>query len=301
MNTSAMMTSIHLRSILLATVMCTFGTFFSAAQPGSKSHDLFAQENLVAWCIVPFDNQHRTPTQRIEMLQRLNFSQYAYDWRSQHLTTFAEEIKVAKEHKVHIAAVWLWIDKTSDSPGQLSKDNETLLGILKETGLKTQLWVGFNNNFFEYENDETKISKGVEMLKYLKERTKSVASSIALYNHGDWFGEPENQIKILKELNDPGFGLIYNFHHAHKQIDSFPTLLKKMSPWLWTVNLNGMKKDGSQILTIGEGDQEKDMLRLLKKSGFSGSIGILGHIETEDVEQVLKRNLDGLRKIEKEL
>lgn len=102
-------------------------------------------------------------------------------------------------------------------------------------------------------------------------------------------------------MNDPGFGLIYNFHHGHKQVDSFPTLLKKMSPWLWTVNINGMKKDGPQILTIGNGDQEKEMLRLLKKSGFQGSVGILGHTENEDVEQVLKRNLSGLRKLEKEL
>lgn len=263
--------------------------------------DLFAQDNLVAWCIVPFDNQHRTPKQRIEMLKRLNFSQYAYDWRHQHLATFAEEIKLAKESKVHIAAVWMWIDKTADSPGKLSEDNEMLLSIMKAAGLQTQLWVGFNNNFYDYDNDATKIARGVEMLKFLREHTRSLASSIGLYNHGDWFGEPENQIKILKELNDPGVGLIYNFHHAHKQIDSFPALLDKMSPWLWTVNLNGMKKDGPQILPIGNGDQEKGMLKNLMKSGFHGSIGILGHIEDQDVEQVLLRNLNGLRKMEKEL
>jgi len=301
MNTTATMTSLPLRSIFMALAVFILGTFPSTAQQTSKSQDVFAQENLVAWCIVPFDNQHRTPSQRIEMLQRLNFSQYAYDWRPQHLPTFAEEIKIAKEKKVHIAAVWMWIDKTADSPGKLSKDNETLLAIMKEAGLQTQLWVGFNNNFFEYDNDETKVTRGVEMIKYLREHTKSRVNSIGLYNHGDWFGEPENQIKILKELNDPGIGLIYNFHHAHKQIDSFPALLKKMSPWLWTININGMKKDGPQILTVGNGDQEKDMLRLVKKSGFQGAIGILGHIEDEDVEQVLKRNVSGLRKIEKEL
>lgn len=188
MKTSSMI-SIYLRGGLVALVICILGTVLLVAQPASKNKDLFAQDNLVAWCIVPFDNQNRTPTQRIEMLKRLNFSQYAYDWRPQHLPTFAEEIKVANEHKVHIAAVWMWIDKGADSPGQLSKDNETLLGILRETGLKTQLWVGFNNNFYEYDKEETRISKGVEMLTYLKERTKSVAGSIALYNHGDWFGE----------------------------------------------------------------------------------------------------------------
>lgn len=275
-------------------------TPFSVAQTGPADEDLFAQENLVAWCIVPFDNQHRTPKERIAMLRRLNFSQYAYDWRHQHLASFPEEIRLAKENKVHIAAVWMWIDNETDRPGKLSDDNERLLQILEEAGLFTQLWVGFNSNFFADENESDKISKGVQMLAYLRERTKLVVSGIGLYNHGDWFGEPENQIKILTELNDPGMGLIYNFHHAHDQIDSFPILLKKMSPWLWTVNVNGMKKDGPQILPIGNGDSELDMLRTLRKSKFHGSIGILGHVEDKDVEIVLRQNLDGLRRLEKE-
>lgn len=287
--------------VFITSVLVISTIFFSDAQTGSKSTNLFAQENLVAWCIVPFDNQHRTPKERIDMLKRLNFSQYAYDWRHQHLASFSEEIKLAKQNGVYIAAVWLWIDRDADSPDKLSEDNEKLLEILKENGLVTQLWVGFNNNFYDYDNEETKISKGVEMLKYLRKRTMSIATSIALYNHGDWFGEPENQIKILKELNDPGIGLIYNFHHGHGQIESFPALLTKMSPWLWTVNINGMKKEGPQILPIGSGDKELEMLKTLKKSGFHGSIGILGHIEDEDVEQVLQRNLNGLRMLEKQL
>jgi sugar phosphate isomerase/epimerase len=278
-----------------------FVTIFAVAQPSSKKKDLFAQQNLVAWCIVPFDNQHRTPQQRIEMLKRLNFSQYVYDWRHEHLATFAEEIKVAQENKVGIVGVWMWIDKGVDSPGKLSEDNETVLSILKETGLKTQLWLGFNHNFYEYDDDATKVAKGVEMVRYIRQRTAGLITSIGLYNHGDWFGEPENEIKILKELNDPGIGMIYSFHHAHKQIDSFPSLLKKMSPWLWTVNIDGMRKGGPQILPVGSGDEEKTMLKTLKKSGFNGTIGILGHIAEEDVEQVLQRNVNGLRKIEKDL
>ena len=300
MHTSRPIDSFVLRVLLLAILPLSL-TVISLAQKTPKKKDLFAQENLVAWCIVPFDNQHRTPEQRIEMLQRLKFSQYAYDWRHQHLASFAEEIEVAKENNIAITAVWMWIDKATDSPGKLSDDNETVLSIVKESGLKTRLWVGFNHNFFEYDDDATKVAKGVEMIKYLRQHTMNSVSDIALYNHGDWFGEPENQIKILKELNDPGVGMVYSFHHAHKQIDSFPSLLKKMSPWLWTVNIDGMKKEGPQILPVGSGDQEKEMLSVLKKSGFKGTIGILGHIEEEDVEQVLQRNLNGLRKIEKEL
>jgi hypothetical protein len=271
------------------------------AQNASRKQDIFSEKNLVAWCIVPFDSQNRNPQQRIEMLKRLNFSQYAYDWRHQHLASFPEEIKLAKKNKVKIAAVWMWIDKNTDAPGKLSDDNETLLSMIKEGGLKTQLWVGFNHNFYEYDDDETKVSKGVEMLTYLRERTKGFVSGLGLYNHGDWFGEPGNQIKILETMNSKGIGLIYNFHHGHAQIEAFPALLEKMIPWLWTVNINGMKKEGPKILTVGEGDSEFEMLSALRKSSFKGTIGILGHIETEDVEKVLRRNLDGLRKAERQL
>jgi len=35
----------------------------------------------------------------------------------------------------------------------------------------------------------------------------------------------------------------------------------------------------------------------LKRSGFDGNIGIIGHVEDEDVKTVLERNLSGLRSI----
>ena len=272
-----------------------------ATQAQNKKKNLFAKENLVAWCIVPFDNQNRTPAQRIEMLKRLGLTQYAYDWRHQHIPSFAEEIELAKNAGIKMMAVWIWIDKDTDRVGQLSEDNEQVLKIIKDSGLKTKLWVGFNNNFYADETDDLKVTKGVAMLNYLRDRAGSFVEGIALYNHGDWFGEPENQIRILRQLNSPLFGMVYSFHHGHHQMAFFPSLMKKMKPYLWTVNINGMKKDGPQILTVGTGDNELDMLRAVEKSGFQGTIGVLGHVEDDDVEKVLQRNLDGLEKLQKQL
>jgi hypothetical protein len=39
------------------------------------------------------------------------------------------------------------------------------------------------------------------------------------------------------------------------------------------------------------------MLKTLKASGYNGALGIICHIETEDAKVVLKRNLDGLKKL----
>src|SRR5687768_9449389 len=39
----------------------------------------FSRENLVAWCIVPFDSTKRGPEERAAMLDRLGFRRFAYD------------------------------------------------------------------------------------------------------------------------------------------------------------------------------------------------------------------------------
>lgn len=289
-------------SVLFIAVIQASVIMQSAQAQKNKKERLFSMDNLVAWCIVPFDDQERTPAQRVDMLKRLGFTQYAYDWRSKHISTFAQEIKLAKQAGIKIVGVWLWIDKDSDHVGHLSDDNEQILSIVKESGLKTRLWVGFNNNFYADETgDDLKVKKGVEMLSFLREHTGGFVDGIGLYNHGDWFGEPDNQISILKQLNNPFFGLVYSFHHGHHQIDSFPSLLSRMKPWLWTININGMKKEGPQILTVGSGDQELAMLKAIEKSGFQGTIGILGHIEDDDVEKVLQRNLAGLETLRRQL
>src|SRR5690348_11450557 len=118
--------------IIVLLIICIHSSL--NAQSKNKKRNLFAKENLIAWCIVPFDNQHRTPAQRVEMLKRLGFTQYAYDWRHEHVPTFAEEISLAKKAGIKIAAVWMWIDKNTDRVGQLSEDNEEVLKIIKDSG-----------------------------------------------------------------------------------------------------------------------------------------------------------------------
>ena len=64
--------------------------------------DLFDRENLVAWCIVPFDAMERTPEQRAEMLNELGIPGLAYDYREQHLASFEKEIRTLEEHGIDV-------------------------------------------------------------------------------------------------------------------------------------------------------------------------------------------------------
>jgi sugar phosphate isomerase/epimerase len=267
----------------------------------NKNQDaLFAPANLLAWCIVPYDSRHRTPAERIAMLQRLGFTQYAWDWRQPHLKDLPEEIKLSRDAGVRIRAVWLWIDESTDRPGQLSAANRAVIDAVVQARLSVEYWVGFNANFFAGLDDAARVKKGAAMVEYLRQQASLTDGTVALYNHGDWFGEPDNEIKIIKAAGERGLGIIYNLHHAEGQLDRFADLLTRMRPYLRAVNLNGVRPGAldSEIIPLGQGTLERGLIRTLKASGYDGPIGILGHTEGEDVEEVLRRNLDGLRAIE---
>ncbi len=252
-----------------------------------------AMDDLVAWCIVPFDGRKRTPEQRIAMLERLGFKRYAYDWRTEHLPDTARELRLARDHGIRVEAVWMWIDAAGDRPGKLSADNERLLAAVKEAGLSAQVWLAFAPNYFEGRSDEEKVARAVEMVRYLTERAAETRSRVALYNHGDWFGEPENEVRIVRALPGKDVGIVYNFHHGHEHIARFDSVVKEVRPYLWCVNLNGMRPEGPKILPFGTGTHERKMLQTVLDSGFTGPFGVLGHVDA-DVEEILRGNLRGL-------
>src|SRR6478609_6229821 len=95
---------------------------------------LFARDNLVAWCIVPFDAKKRGPEDRAAMLQQLGFRHFAYDWRAEHIPTFDAEIEALKRHGIALDAFWV-------APGELNRESRIILDVLKRHGVKTQLWV----------------------------------------------------------------------------------------------------------------------------------------------------------------
>ena len=272
-------------------LLCSF--CFRAPAQKTKNNPLFSKQNLVAWCVVPFDKMKRNPQQRAAMLKELGITQLAYDWRTEHLPSMEEEIKTLRKNKIKLKSVWFWVNGGSESI--LDEDNDFILQTLKANKVKTELWVSFNDRFFEGLSDLDKFKKAVTAIDYIHKKAREIGCTVQLYNHGNWFGEPENQIKIIETLGAKDIGMVYNFHHARHQINNFPGLLKRMLPYVSTININGMKVDGPMILTVGQGDHEQMMLQELKNSGYHGSIGILSHVDNEDAKVVLQRNIEGLK------
>ena len=257
----------------------------------SPEPGLFDRKNLTAWCIVPFDAKKRGPEARAEMLARLGISRLAYDWREEHIPTFDQEIDSLAHRGIALQAFWF--------PAELNKDARTILDALERHRVKTELWVSMHGGEIACtpEEQEQRVAAHVAALRPIVDEAARIGCKVGLYNHGGWFGEPENQIEILKRLDAPNVGLVYNLHHGHGHLGRFKQLIDAITPYALSINLNGMTETGEQtgekILPLGNGEHDLELLRIIRDSGYVGPIGVLGHT-MDDAEETLADNLDGL-------
>ena len=96
----------HIKFIILLTVaFCMTQQESIAAGPEN-----FQTDQLVAWCIVPFDANKRGPAARAEMVKELGLARVAYDWRQEHIAQFEEEVQQYQKHGIEFFAFWSWHD-----------------------------------------------------------------------------------------------------------------------------------------------------------------------------------------------
>lgn len=270
-------------------LFCLFVLF---GTPGARAHKTPSNlqvENLVAWCIVPFDAAKRGPAERAQMLKELGLRRCAYDWRSKHVAEFEEEILQYQRHGIEFFAFW--------------GEHPKAFRLFEEHEINPQVWhmlgeVGAGSQ-------AQKVATAVEATLEIAARTAKMGSKLALYNHGGWGGEPANLVAVCRELRQRGFkhvGIVYNWHHGHGHIDDWAASLALMMPYLHCLNLNGMNAEAKpKILPLAQGQHDLAMLKVLVESGYEGPVGILDHQTHLDSKEVLQDNLDGLAWLLKEL
>lgn len=265
-------------------ILC--GLFAAICSPDVHSGtEIFRRENLVAWCIVPFDAKKRGPEERAAMLEQLGIRRFAYDWRAEHVPSFGAEFEALKRHGIELTAFW--------------GSHDEAFKLFEKEGLKPQIWITVPSPNAPTQEERVKLA--VRQLLPLAERAKSHGCRLGLYNHGGWGGEPENMVAIAKALREEHgashAGIVYNLHHGHGLLDRFPAALAAMEPYLLCLNLNGMTREGDKrgmkILPLGQGDLDPSLLKAISESGYQGPIGILNHTG-EDAELRLRDNLEGL-------
>ncbi|MFA6547040.1 MAG: LamG-like jellyroll fold domain-containing protein, partial [Limisphaerales bacterium] len=264
--------------------------------------ELFARTNLTTWCIVPFDAKQRGPEERAQMLEKLGFKKFAYDWRSKDVPTFDAEVAAMKRHGVEFTAWWF--------PGALNSEARAILDCIKRNNIRPQLWTMLEggphlrlDKAFEStpEAQTAHIERLVARVKPIAAEAAKLGCQVALYNHGGWIGIPENQIEIVRRLKQEGVenvGMVYTQHHGYGEIERFAELFPKMQPYLLAVSLHGLTRDGDLkglgAAPLGQGEEDLRLLRIIKKSGWTGPVSLIGEVASVDVELRLQDQLDGL-------
>ncbi len=258
--------------------------------------DLLDPQNLTAWCVVPFDARKRGPEQRAEMLQRLGFRSFAYDWRAEHVPTFDAEIEALKKHGINLVAWWF--------PTEAGDPNARLiLEVIKRHTIHPQLWVMGSGSPTKTDAEQRqRIGQEAERIRKIVELAAPYGCPVELYNHNGWFGQPDNEaavIERLKQLDVGGVGMVYNFSHGHADVANFPAIWKRIQRYVVAVNVTGMVAD-ERLIPPSQGDHELAMLRTIQQSGWRGPIGLIAE-QGGDAEVTLGQNLRGLEQLRKDL
>jgi azurin/sugar phosphate isomerase/epimerase len=262
--------------------------------PMLATADLWDKGNLLAWCVVPFDAKQRGPVERAAMLKDLGFTKLAYDWRAPQVPTFEAEVQALQAADIELAAWWF--------PQTLDTDAQEILRVIGKYGIHPQLWVTGGGTLLQPgKAQQQRVEEETRRLQPIAAAAAMLGCKVGLYNHGGWFGEPENQLEVIAALEKAGLGnvgIVYNFHHGHAHLPRFGSLLSKMKPHLLAVNLNGMEPDaearGLKIAPLGRGSQDLALVQALAASGWQGPIGILDHRPETDSAETLRENLAGL-------
>ncbi len=248
--------------------------------------DNFDKNQLIAWCIVPFDAKQRGPAERAEMLVRLGIKRVAYDWRAKHVKEFEEEILQYNKHGLEFFAFW--------------GEHEDAFRLFQKHGIHPQIWQMLRNS--DASTQKARVKAAATAMLPLVKRTRQLGCDLGLYNHGGWGGEPANLVAVCNYLQKhhraKHVGIVYNLHHAHGHIANFEKSLKLMLPHLLCLNLNGMNEEANpKILPLGQGEHELAMLKIICRSGYKNPIGILDHRSDTDTAVALRENLDGLDRL----
>ncbi len=268
------------------------------ASDPQTAEDIFSKSNLVAWCIVPFDVRHRGPVARAEMLNQLGITKLAYDWRTEHIPTFDAEVDATASHHIQLLAFWM---ETGKDPAH-EQDVRVVLDLMRRRHLKIQLWVSYiSDKAFDSLSQNEKVAQAANAISYIASEAAKTGSSVALYNHNGWYGEPGNQLAILEHVKAKNVGLVYNFNHAQEQIASFPEFFPRILPHLLVLNLAGLREGDSHIFPVGQGGSEQKMISIVWKSSYRGPIGIINEDTDPDAEVGLRKNMMGLERILSEM
>ena len=149
---------------------------------------------------------------------------------------------------------------------------------------------------FDSMTQQEKIKAVSERVRYIATKAAEAGSKVGLYNHGGWFGEPENQLAVINHLKLSNVGIVYNFSHSETQIHRFPDFYPNILPHLLAINITGLQGGyPAKVVPVGKGNIEFKMMKIIEESSYRGPIGIINEDFATNARDGLLMNINGLK------
>ncbi len=148
----------------------------------------------------------------------------------------------------------------------------------------------------------------VDSIRKTAEMAKGLKIKVAVYLHANFAVERTDQaVELVKEVGHENFGVMLNvchFLHCERGVD-LEEGIKRVAKYLFFVSTNGAKVGGKgwgeliQSLDKGDFDQGA-FLKLLKKYGYEGDVGLQGYRVKGDRKDNLRRSMGKWKEVMKE-
>lgn len=240
------------------------------------------------------DANHATPQAQVVMLKELGYAGIGYSG----VSGLKEMLEALDAQGMKLYTVYVEA-KIAGSVYTLPDGFREAMKLLN--GRDVIIWVTVNSSVQEKAH-QISDQAIVQMLQDLSNWGTASGVRIALYPHANTLVDTVySAVRLVAETQRDNVGLTFNLCHwlMVEQGKGLETTLTKAMPFLFVVTINGADPEGGwgrliQPLDQGMVDVE-GVLRLLKKLGYKGPIGLQGYGIPGDVQENLRRSMTAWR------
>jgi sugar phosphate isomerase/epimerase len=244
------------------------------------------------------DESHKTAGAQAQMLKDLGYAGIGYWERNPAggTTGLAEMLTALDSNTLKLFCEYFTI--------KLDEPNERNPALLNESinlleNKNAVLLLALSNSKLPKSSREGD-DQAVAVIREIADTAHKAGICVALYPHSDaWLATINDAIRLTEKANRRNVGVTFNLYHwlktEHSLRADIEQTIKKASPFLFVVTINGSSEAGS-IETLDKGTFDVyNLLKILNSQGYTGPVGLQGTGLTGEASENLKRSIDAWR------